>query len=374
MNKKPKIIFHIDLNAFYASVEMILDPYLKNRVFAVGGKGGYFRNGILTTSSYRARKYGIRSGMSVKEALDRYPRLIIVPNNFKAYSKYSKIFYEYLKTYTSQIYQASIDEVYMDVTELSKEIHPVKLAKKIQKELNEVYFLPVSIGIAPTLFLAKMGSDYKKPLGITVMRKRDVEKKLFHKPISSVFGIGRKTNERLSEVEVYTISDFVNLANKSKIIKAIGQNAYYSTIADLNGDSTDFVDVDKHKIPQSISNETTLAHDVDIVEVLNESLNNLFEETYDRLIFEKLMCKNVFIKLRYSNFQTTTKTTSLNEYLNDYERLKFYVNELFEVNYNGQPLRLIGVGFGNIIKKSDFKEKRTLFNYYKLDKKEPLGS
>ncbi|MDY0133833.1 MAG: hypothetical protein RBR46_02285, partial [Acholeplasmatales bacterium] len=103
MNNKPKIIFHIDLNAFYASVEMILDPHLKNRVFAVGGKGSYFRDGILTTASYKARKYGIKSGMSINEALNRYPRLIIVPNNFPAYHKYSNIFYNYLKQYSNQI-------------------------------------------------------------------------------------------------------------------------------------------------------------------------------------------------------------------------------------------------------------------------------
>lgn len=369
MNNKAKIIFHIDLNAFYASVEMILDPNLKNRVFAVGGRGGYFRNGVLTTASYKARRYGIRSGMSVSEALDRYPRLIVVPNNFKEYKKYSEIFYEYLKSYTDQIYQASIDEVYMDVTEISQEIHPVKLAKKIQKELNENFGLPVSIGIAPTLFLAKMGSDYKKPLGITVMRKRDVEKKLFAKPIGIVFGIGKKTNERLKEINVQTIKDFVNLENKDKIITAIGENAYYGTIADLRGDSTNFVDVNKHSVPQSISNETTLPHDVDIIEVLKDSLNELFAESHSRLINEELLCKNVFIKLRYSNFMTITRTTTLNEYDNDYEKLNFLVNELFEVLYDGEPVRLIGVGFGGIIKKEDFKEERTLFNYQRLDKK-----
>lgn len=369
MNNKSKIIFHIDLNAFYASVEMILDPTLKNRVFAVGGRGGYFRDGVITTASYKARRYGIKSGMSVREALDKYPRLIIVPNNHQAYKKYSQIFYEYLKTYTDLIYQASIDEVYMDVTEITKEIHPVKLAKKILKELNENFGLPVSIGIGPTLFLAKMGSDYKKPLGITVMRKRDVPKKLFDKPIRNVYGIGKKTNERLSEINVSTIRDFVNLENKNKIIAAIGENAYYGTIADLRGDSTNFVDVNKHAVPQSISNETTLPHDVDIIEVLKDSLNELFLETHSRLIKEELLCKNVFIKLRYSNFMTTTKTTSLNEYDDDYEKLNFLATELFEVLYDGSPVRLIGVGFGGIIKKADYKEERTLFNYQRLDKK-----
>lgn len=369
MNKTPKIIFHIDLNAFYASVEMILDPNLKNRVFAVGGKGGYFRGGILTTASYKARKYGIRSGMSVSEALDRYPRLIVVPNNFNEYQKYSNIFYNYLKQYSKQIYKASIDEVYMDVTKIADDIHPVKLAKKIQNELNNDYKLPVSIGIGPTLFLAKMGSDYKKPLGITVMRKRDVTKKLFPKPIGSVFGVGRKTNEKLSEINVFSIADFANLQNKAKIINAIGENHYYGIISDLNGYSSDFVDVNKHAIPQSISNETTLPHDIDILEVLKQRLDELFKETHNRLIEEGLLCKNVFIKIRYSNFNTTTKTTSLLDYESDYDNLNVVANELFEMHYNNSPVRLIGVGFGGIIKKEDYKENRTLFNYKDIDKK-----
>lgn len=369
MNKKVKIIFHIDLNAFYASVEMILNPHLKNRVFAVGGRGGYFRNGVLTTASYRARKYGIRSGMTVGEALDRYPRLLVVPNNHHEYKKYSNIFFNYLKTYTSQIYQASIDEVYMDVTNLADKIHPIKLAEKIQKELNEDYGLPVSIGIGPTLFLAKMASDYKKPLGITVMRKRDVKRKLFDKPIRAVFGIGKKTDAKLEEVNVLTIRDFLNKKNKNKIIEAIGENAYYGTVNDLLGRSSDFVDVNKYAIPQSISNESTLAHDIDIIEVLKEMLDDLFNETYVRLIKEKLMCKSVFIKLRYNDFSTTTKTTTIREYTDDEEILSFTADELFDLYYTGKPLRLIGVGFGNIIKKEDFVEERTLFNYQKLDKK-----
>ncbi|NLN50375.1 MAG: DNA polymerase IV [Acholeplasmataceae bacterium] len=375
MNKKVKIIFHIDLNAFFASVEMILDPYLKNKVFAVGGGASYFRGGVLTTASYRARRYGIRSGMNINEALKRYPRLIVVPNNHQAYRKYSKIFIDYLKTYTKTLYQASIDEAYLDVTDLASEIHPVKLAKKIQRELAKDYGLPSSIGIGPTLFLAKMGSDYKKPMGITIMRKRDVERLLYDKPINRVFGIGRKTNQRLNEVGIYTIEDFMLANNRQTIIEAIGENAYFSTRDDLLGRSTDFVDVNKYAIPKSISNETTLSYDVDILEVLKETIDELFTETYNRLKEEELMCKNVFIKIRYANFVTTTKTTSFINHRDDYDSLYYAVSELFEYYYDGSPIRLLGVGFGGIIKREDFKEDRTLFNYQQLDKKRTkLGS
>ena len=150
MKKPVNIIFHIDLNAFFASVEMIENPSLKQKVFAVGGGLNFQRGGILTTASYKARHYGIRSGMSISEAMNLYPKLIVVPNRHKLYHKYSRLFIDYLKTYTHLVWQVSIDEAYMDVTSLSDQIHPLELAKKIQKELIRLYQLPSSIGIAPT--------------------------------------------------------------------------------------------------------------------------------------------------------------------------------------------------------------------------------
>ncbi len=368
MSKKVKIIFHIDLNAFYASVEMILDPYLKNKVFAVGGRANYFRSGVLTTASYKARKYGIRSGMSIAEALTKYPKLIVIPNNMSQYKKYSNLFINHLKTYTDIVYQASIDEAYMDVTNI-KGIHPLKLAKQIQQELLTKYELPCSIGIGPTLFLAKMGSDYKKPMGITVIRKRDLEKKLYHLPINKVFGIGKKTTERLNEINVFTVQDFLAKKSKQAIINAIGENAYFSHSKDLLGKSSDFVDVNKYAVPKSISNETTLSYDVDIIEVLKEVLDDLFKETYERLIKEKLLCKNVFIKLRYADFVTSSKTTSFTSHTDDYNLIYNTFVDLFDNNYNNKPVRLLGVGFGGTILKKDYQEDRTIFNYQNLDKK-----
>lgn len=369
MNFTTKIIFHIDLNAFYASVEAILDPNLQNKVFAVGGGRSYFRGGVLLTASYKARRYGIRSGMSITEALKKYPKLLIVPPSRGEYKKYSKLFIETLKKYTDVVYQASIDEAYMDVTLKSKEIHPIDLAKEIQEYLFKTYKLPSSIGIAPTLFLAKMGSDFKKPMGITVMRKRDVKKKLYPLKVGSMFGIGRKTNERLNEINIFTLEDLMSPSNKDKIIETIGENAYQTYYDNLMGKSNDIVDPHKYEIPQSISNETTLKYDMDIIDLLKEELNNLFEETYERLIKDDYMCKNAFIKIRYSNFKTMTKTKSFSEESDDKDLLNQTIQDLFENYYNQTPVRLLGLGFGGIIEKKDFKIDRTIFNYKDVDSK-----
>lgn len=366
MKKTTKVIFHIDLNAFYASVEMILDPHLKEKVFAVGGGTNYFRSGVLTTASYKARKYGIRSGMTVFEAYQKYPNLIIVPNKRREYQKYSKLFFKTLKTFTTHIYQASIDEAYLDVTDIIDFENPLLLAKAMQEALLK-HQLPASIGIAPTLFLAKMASDLKKPLGITILRKRDLKTVLYPLPVGEVHGIGVKTEERLKTVNINTIADFMNPKNKEAIIKAIGENAYWASKNDLLGKSSDFVDVHKYEIPQSISNENTLSFDLDNRDLLKLELAEIFNKTHQRLKKEELLCRSVFVKLRNNLFETKTKTKSFLKETADYELLYHTAEDLFEELFIEEPIRLIGVGFANIIPLSDLKEERTLFNYQRLD-------
>ncbi len=368
MNKKAKIIFHVDLNAFYASVEMILDPNLKNKVFAVGGGMNFSRAGVLTTASYNARKYGIHSGMSVYEAYQKYPNLIVVSNKRREYQKYSEIFIETLKGFTKHLLQASIDEAYLDVSDVIDLKDPLALAKEIQTELLKKQ-LPASIGIGPTLFLAKMASDLKKPLGITILRKRDVKTVLYPLEVGEVHGIGTKTEERLNEAGIYTIKDFMDPKNKESIIKAIGENGYYASRDDLLGNSTDFVDVYKYEIPKSISNENTLSFDMDNRDLLKEELDLLFKKTYQRLLNEKLLCRSVFVKLRNNKFETRTKTKSFLKETNDYFTLFETTEDLFDELFIEESYRLIGVGFSNIIHLNEIKEDRTIFNYQELDEK-----
>lgn len=364
--KKPRIIFHIDLNAFFASVEMILDPYLKNKVFAVGGSS-YFKGGIITTASYKARKYGIHSAMTVKEAYERYPKLIMVPNKHNEYGKYSRMFIDVLKTYTEEIYQASIDEAYIDVTNIIDVANPLKLAKDIQNKLLKIK-LPCSIGIGPTLFLAKMASDFKKPLGITILRKREIKKMLYPLDIGKIHGIGKKTSAKLQEINIKTVKDFMDLNNKEKIIEAIGNNSYLSYKADLTGNSSSLVDPEKYLIPKSVSSETTLTNYIDHVDIVKQELDILFNECYKRLIDEDLLTKSVFIKFRTDQFKTMTKTKSLVEETNDINILENAYDELFYEFYQGETLRLLGVGFANIVHKKDFQVIRNLFNYKEVDK------
>jgi len=364
-----KIIFHVDLNAFYASCAIIKEPFLKKEVFVVGGRTGS-NSGVVSTASYKARALGIRSGMSIVEAQRIFPKLLIVPTNFPLYQKYSNLFFNFLKRYTKIILKGSIDEAYMDMTEISKETHPLKLAKEIQQGLLKEYGLPVSIGIGPTLFLAKMASDMKKPLGITVLRKRDVAKVLYPLPIGKIFGIGVKTKELLNEIGIFTVSDFIDPNNKNKILEVMTSNSYHGFLDDIYGRSSDFVDPTLYDIPKSISNEETLVYPIQGYELVYDHIKELSKTTVDRLKNEDLVARTVSIKLRTSDFKTITRSRSLLEPIEDHDLILQIANDLLIENYNNEPLRLVGIGLSQLILKKDLKNEITLFNYDKFDDRE----
>lgn len=365
MKKEVKIIFHIDLNAFYASCAMIKEPYLKDMVFVVGGRSGSTR-GVITTASYKARALGMHSAMSVQEALKIYPQLLVVPADFSLYQKYSNIFFRFLKSYTNIVLKASIDEAYLDVTDLTKDKHPLKLAKEIQDRLVKEHKLPVSIGIGPTLFLAKMASDMKKPLGITVLRKRDMKKVLFPMSIGKIHGIGRKTSALLNEINIMTVEDFTKVENREAILEVMTYNSYEGFMDNIYGRSTDIVDPDLYAIPQSISNENTLNYLIDSTEVILDHLKDLGKVTVDRLVNEEMVTRTISIKLKYENFKTITRSLSVDEPTDDYDLIYSIAENLLYDNYNGEPIRLIGLGLSQLIFKKDLKDEITLFNYHEL--------
>lgn len=369
MKKEVKIIFHIDLNAFYASCAMIKEPYLKDKIFVVGGSGA-MKRGVISTASYAARKKGIRSAMSVREAMDLYPKVVVVPTDFKLYRKYSNLFFETLKKYSSLVLMGSIDEAYVDMTETAKKVHPVKLAELIQKELLDKHQLPCSIGIAPTLFLAKMASDLMKPMGITVLRKKDIVTKLFPLPIKDMYGVGKKTYPRLEQIGVKTIGDLVRKNLEENILTVMSKQNHQALIDHIMGRSSDVVDPKLHAIPKSISNETTLNYDIDEDSILLSILTGLLKETHQRLIKEELVAKTIGIRLKDSNFKTITRSITIPYYTDNYDEIYEIVEQLFYENYNQEPTRLIGVSLAQIMLKKDLKEDYNLFTYQELTKRE----
>ena len=325
-----KIIFHIDMNAFFCSVACILNPSLRGKIFAIGRENSY--KGVISTASYEARRLGIHSAMPLSEAYHIKPDLLVVNIDYKHYRDYHNKFINIIKQYTDLIEVASIDEVYADMTEASKKIHPIVLAKEIQRRLLAELDLSCSIGIAPTLFLAKMASDMKKPLGLTVIRKREVSTILYPLSVKEIFGIGKKTYPILINSGINTIGDFMDNDNMDKIIDLIGLNSYEYVVNSVLGKSSDKVMPDRYSDSNSISTSATF--DVFLsstAEILYE-LRRMTREIWSKMNRANYYTKTITITLRDSDFVTITRQVSLDEYTNDFNVIFETVEELLENN------------------------------------------
>ena len=369
MKNKAKVIFHIDLNQFFCSVVIIKNPRLKGKAFAIGRENS--TKGVISTASYEARKYGIHAGMPQIEAISKLPSLIIVDYGYEIYSHYSNLFFKLIKSYVKDVEQTSIDEGYIDVTSITIDInrHPLDLAKEIQtralKELN----LPCSIGIAPTLYLAKMASDLKKPLGITILRIRDIEEMLYDLDVKEIFGIGKKTYPILHQFNINTIRDFMDINNETTVRKIVGSQYDYF-ISALSGKTTNIVDPNRYSEPESISKSTTFDSPL---ATYDDVLNNLFilaDDVFIQLKAAKKKTKTITITLRDTSFNTITRSKTIPDYTADKTLLKYYVEDLLDENYQNIPLRLVGVGFSHLVDLNKITEEVTLFNYQSIYEKE----
>lgn len=357
---KGRIIFHIDMNAYFCSVHCKLNPTLRGKAFAVGREGTY--KGVLSTASYEARKLGIHSAMPIIEAYKILPTLLVVNSNYEEYKKYHYLFVNIIREYTNLIEVASIDELYADMTEISEKIHPVVLAKEIQLRLLRELDLPCSIGIAPTLFLAKMASDMKKPLGLTVLRKREIKEKLYPLSVKDIFGIGKKTYPKLINAGINTIEDFMNPENEELIIKLIGNNSCSYAKNCILGKSSNEVIPDRYNNSKSISTETTFdIHKDSLVDILSV-LRSLLRDIHGRLVKGEYVTKTVVLTMRDSQFNTISRRKTIDEYTDDIFIFNNLIEDLLnELMDETKSYRLVGVGFSNIIKRSELKEEYNLF-------------
>lgn len=367
-----KIIFHIDMNAFFCSVACILNPALRGKVFAIGRENSY--RGVISSASYEARALGIHSAMSQREAYELVPNLLIVSVDYSNYVHYHHLFLAILKEYSSLIEIASIDEAYLDVTERSLTRHPLVLAKEIQARILKEVGLPCSIGIAPTLFLAKMASDMKKPLGVTVVRKRDVEHMLYPLSVSEIYGIGKKTYPILIKNGIQTIGDFMKEEHKNKIIRLVGENTYTYVVTHVLGLSSNVVDPNRHSESESISTSRTYDRIIESeTEVLYE-LRKMTRELVEKLKANHYFTKTIGFTMRTIEFKTFSRSRSM-DYTDDFQTIFDVIVDLVDEHYHGEALRLLGVDLSNLKEESQLPKVYNLFTLYDEDeKKEAIDS
>ena len=356
-----KVICHIDLNAFFVRCEELKNPRIEGKPVAIGHEG---RGGIVSTCSYKAREFGVRSGMPMFKAKELCPNLIILPVDFKYYQKKSHDFFNFVKRTTKLVEVASVDECYADFTNVIKDKNnPLKFFENFQQELYRETKLKCSIGIAPTKFLAKMASDMKKPMGITIIRKKDAVDMLSPLPIGDFFGIGKKTAPRLINAGINTIGDLYNLIKNNDENVKVMMGKFFYIIADLiEGKSNNELDLEPWD-PKSIGNSTTLVEDTDDFHEIKQTISSLSKEVSERCIKENKLGNTIQIVIKDPEFKVKNKSIKLANPTNDYKVIYDTACKLYEKYFLGIVIRLVGVTLQNLVDPRDVVIQMTFFDY-----------
>ncbi|MEK4628431.1 MAG: DNA polymerase IV [Solibacillus sp.] len=364
-----KVIFHLDMNSFYASVEQAHDPSLKGKPIAVAGNEKE-RRGIIVTSSYEARAMGIYTTMNVGEAKRKCPELLLLPPDFAKYRAASAAMFAILRSYTHLVEPVSIDEGYLDVTERTKTVHPLELADEIQKRILNELDLPCSIGIAPNKFLAKTASNMKKPMGITVLRKREVDKMLWPKAVIEMHGVGESTAKKLASLNIHTIGDLA-VVDERLINRELGKNGVRLKKR-ANGEDNREVDPNAIYDTKSVGNSTTLPRDETEYYILKETFEKLSRSVSERLKVKYLAGTTISIQIRNFEWINQTRSKSVRNALQQSDEIFEIAWQLFLQHWDESPVRLIGITVSNVVDRSEQTQQLNLFNFEQHIKDEPI--
>lgn len=342
-------IIHLDLDAFFCAVEEQREPKLRNRPFAVGGSPD--TRGVVASCSYPARRFGIRSAMPMAQAVRRCPHLIIVPTNHRAYSAVSRQVMQRLRALTHRVEQISIDEAFLDVTDLADPA--AAIARQLQQTINRELKLPCSLGVATNKLVAKIANNVGKAAGMqanggarppnaiqVVPPGREAEF-LSPLPCRELWGVGPKTAETLESLGMQTIGDIAGwpIADLERRFgkhgAALGQRAR----------GMDARPVEPDRETKSVSKETTFARDVVDAKRLKQTLRDLSHGVSSSLQHKSLLAATIKLKIRWPDFTTPTRQMTLDRPTDDGERIYQAALTLFERIWQpGQPVRLLGVG------------------------------
>jgi len=343
-------ILHIDLDAFFCAVEEQLDPGLQGKAFAVGGKPQ--ERGVVASCSYPARKFGIRSAMPMARAVRLYPALVIISGHHREYIKASKRVMERLLDLTTRVEQISIDEAYLDLTDINESAEV--LAERLQSTIRREIGLPCSLGIATNKLVAKVATDIGKaaahsegpPNAIQFVPPGKEAEFLAPLPVDSLPGVGPKTAAILEDAEIYTMSDLAKQSEES-LVSQFGKFGRYLYRGSRGIDDSPVVTSHETK---SISREITFPKDLNDFESLRDTLQELSESVAIRLQREHLGGTTVKIKLRWADFSTLTRQITLGHPCNHAGEIYEVALWLFQHTWSpGNAVRLLGVGVAGLV-------------------------
>lgn len=343
-----RVILHVDLDSFFPSVEVREHPELKDEPVVVGAdpKSGKGR-GVVSSASYEARKYGVRSAMPISSAWKLCPDCVFLRPHFDLYIKASNSIMEILKSHADKFEQAGIDEAYLDISNRVNDFEEAReFAKKLMAEILDKENLTCSIGVAPNKMVAKIASDYKKPYGLTVVKDEDVREFLFPLEVRRLPGVGPKTERRLKDLKIETIVDLAAI-DPEVLRKLFG---VWGIRLHEFANGIDHSEVIEEYETKSIGRDITFEKDVDDNDLILEVLDELAEEVREVVIDNAFQFKTITVRVRYQHFDTYTRAKSLPFPTNDLEILKNSGKRLIApfLRYN-KKVRLIGIRVSNLI-------------------------
>lgn len=334
-------IIHVDMDAFYASVEQHDDPSLRGKAIAVGGG----HRGVVSAASYEARKFGVRSAMPSKTAKEKCPHLIFVPHRFARYKEISKKIREIFYEYTDLVEPLSLDEAYLDVTENKKGIESAnQIAKEIRQKIFEQTGLTASAGISVNKFLAKVASDINKPNGQKTIHPDKMEAFLEELPVEKFYGVGKVTANKMFTLGIFKGKD-LKKRTLQELIGMFGKSGgyYYNVVRGIHNS-----EVKPHRIQKSVAVERTFFEDLFDEQQIIEKLENLSEELHQRLQKNNILGRSLTLKIKYKDFSLFTRSFTREEYFSSPQQYFTTAKKLWELRPFDKPVRLLGLSLSHL--------------------------
>jgi DNA polymerase-4 len=353
MERSIRKIIHIDMDAFFASVEQRDNPGLRGKPVAVGGSE---RRGVVATASYEARRFGIHSAMPSLTAKRRCPQLIFVRPRFQAYRTVSLQIREIFSEYTDLIEPLSLDEAFLDVTKNKKCMQSATIiARELKQRILRETQLTASAGVSMNKFLAKIASDYQKPDGLTVITPDQALMFIDQLPIEKFFGIGKVTAEKMHKLEIYTGED-LRKWSREQLHRHFGKSGgYYFEVAQ----NRDNRPVTPHRKRKSLGAERTFRSDMITPTEIRVALTGIAEEVFRRVERAKIMGKTITVKIKFSDFRQITRRTTIHSPVDTFLLLQNISQRLLEkANVVNQPIRLLGISVSNFQHSEEVTEKQ----------------
>lgn len=341
-------ILHMDMDAFYAAVEQRDCPEFKKKPVIIGADPRHGRGrGVVSTASYEARKFGIHSAQPISEAWKRCPHGIYLPVRMSRYVSVSRQIMNILADFSPDLEKISLDEAFLDITGSERLLgNPEKVAGEIKHRIYQETGLTASVGIGPNKLIAKMASDFQKPDGLTIIAADKVIHFLHPLPVRKLWGIGKQTEKKLLAFGVRSIGDLAGL-ERDFLIREFGK---WGRCLFNYAKGMDDSPVISHRDTKSISNETTFRQDEKSREIFRETLLKLSDKVGFRLREKQLMARTVSLKVRFADFTTLVRNSTLPKPIYLSEAIYQEIYHLFEtIDTDDRFIRLLGVGVSQLI-------------------------